>query len=181
MRNAILIALPLLAGCTTGLTPPNAAPGSRSAVSAPPPAAQVPPPLAEPLPGGCGGTAFYKGGMLPVWAQVNAPTFLPFVVAKPGIAVGDLFDYPLRTGNTNKILWYLATPREGRPLTATGHPLGAAAPTAAFGSAAGSGPGEIYPSGPEVPFAGCWRFTLTWQGGARSAEVDLQFQPVGSG
>jgi len=126
---------------------------------------------------GCGATPIYKGGSLPEWATINAPSFLPYVIAAPGIAMGYLFTFPLAAGlNSNtKILWYVATPRGGYPLVAKGHPLGAASPQATFYKAADSGPGEIYPTGPTVPSAGCWHFTLKWQNGDRSAEVDLNF------
>jgi len=128
---------------------------------------------------GCGQTPIYSGGQLPEWATVNAPS-LPYVVARPGGTIlGYLFTRPLRAGNpenpSNKILWYVATPRRGQPLDAEGHPLGADQPTARFTQPANSFPGEIYPSGPTVPTPGCWRFTLTWLGGAQRAEVDLNF------
>jgi len=126
---------------------------------------------------GCGATRIYKGGSLPEWATINAPSFLPYVIATPGIAMGYLFTYPLAAGlNSNtKILWYVATPRGGYPLVAKGHPLGETSPQATFYKADDSGPGEIYPTGPTVPSAGCWHFTLKWRNGDRSAEVDLNF------
>ncbi len=128
---------------------------------------------------GCGTTPIYEGGTLPEWAAVNAPSFLPYVITTPGTAMGYLFTYPLAAGlNANtKILWYVSTPRNGYALEAVGHPLGAESPTASFSKADDSGPGEIYPSGPTVPSAGCWHFTLTWQNGAQHADVDLVFEP----
>jgi hypothetical protein len=127
--------------------------------------------------GSCGATATFKGGALPGWATINAPAGLPYVVAAPGIAVGYLFTYPLMAGSdaSTKILWYVATPRDGFPLNAQGHPLGATTPTAQFSKPADSFPGEIYPSSPTVPSAGCWHFTLTWHGGDEHADVDLLF------
>jgi hypothetical protein len=83
---------------------------------------------------------------------------------------------PSGVNANTKVLWYVATPRGGYPLTAEGHPLGASKPTATFSKAADSFPGEIYPTGPTVPTAGCWHFTLTWQNGAQRAEVDLLFK-----
>jgi len=122
-------------------------------------------------------TEIYKGGVLPDWANVNAPKSLPYVVATPGLAVGYIFSYPMKAGldaNT-KVLWYVATPRGGYPLAAEGHPLGATSPIARFSKAADSFPGEIYPTGPTVPSAGCWHFTLSWQGGDQRADIDLLF------
>ncbi len=136
----------------------------------------VPPPGAEAVEGGCGGTQLYKHGELTGWALVNAPTFLPYAVAAPGTAVGYLFSYPLVAGTGNKILWYVGIPRDGHPLVAQGHPVGASGPVVTFSSLANSGPGEIYPSGPSAPAAGCWHFTLDWGGGQRHAAVDLAFR-----
>jgi hypothetical protein len=96
------------------------------------------------------------------------------VIGTPNIAMGYLFSYPLRAGpNMNKILWYVRLPRNRQSLTAEGHPVGLPTPVARFGKSADSGPGEIYPSGPEVPAPGCWHFTLNWNG--NRAEVDLLF------
>ncbi len=155
-------------------TPPAAAATSPTSVAV----VEVPPQAAERFDGGCGATQVYKSGALPDWATVNAPRFLPYVVARPGVVLGYLFSHPLAAGATarNKILWYVGTPRRGHPLEAEGHPLGALSPTATFSKAADSWPGEIYPTGPTVPSAGCWHFTLTWQGGDQRAEVDLLFQ-----
>ena len=41
---------------------------------------------------------------------------------------------------------------------------------------ANSGPGEIYPSIVEVPFAGCWHVELAW--GPNMDAVDLTCLPV---
>jgi len=165
-----------MAGCSTApsATPAHRATASVTAivpVSSPPAGAQL---VAE----GCGQSPIYSGGQLPEWATVNAPS-LPYVVARPGTILGYLFTRPLRAGSpenpSNKILWYVATPRNGQALDAEGRPLGADQPTARFTQTANSFPGEIYPSGPTVPTPGCWRFTLTWLGGAQRAEVDLSF------
>lgn len=171
MKVAAAIAVLLLAAC-------SGSEASRPASSTPTAAAiKTSPPGSALTDAGCGASPIYKGGTLPDWASVNAPSFLPYVVAMPRIAVGYLFTYPLAAGldaNT-KILWYVATPRDGYALEATGHPLGASSPTAAFSKAADSSPGEIFPTGPTVPSAGCWHFTLTWHNGDQHAEVDLLF------
>jgi hypothetical protein len=96
------------------------------------------------------------------------------VIASPNIAMGYIFSSLTAGPPDNKILWYVRFPREGKPLMAEGHPLGASQPVARFSQPANSGPGEIYPSGPVVPTAGCWHFTLTWNG--NSAAVDLLFR-----
>ena len=132
---------------------------------------------AQVMAGGCGATEVYKGGTLPDWATVNAPRGLPYVIATPGRAVGYVFTYPMKAGPDaqTKILWYVATPRRAMPLEAEGHPLGANSPTAKFSKAADSSPGEIFPTNPTVPIAGCWHFRLTWRGGEDRVEVDLLF------
>ncbi len=81
---------------------------------------------------------------------------------------GFLFGYPLMAGNpqpySDKILWVVATPRDGQPLRLTGHPAGATAPVVSSAWPADSTPGEIYPSEIVVPAPGCWQFTLSWNG-----------------
>lgn len=182
MKVFTVVALIMMVACvgsgqslpaTSSRTP---SPGPISAATSPA-AANVPPPGSERIAGGCGRSDIYKGGRLPDWASVNAPQFALYVVATPGLAIGYLFTYPLTAGaNANtKVLWYVATPRAGSKLIAEGHPLGATEPIARFSKAADSSPGEIYPTGPTVPSAGCWLFTFTWQDGAQRAEVELLF------
>ena len=171
MKVAAAIAVLLLAAC-------SGSEASRPVSSTPTPAAiKTPTPGSALIAAGCGVTPIYKSGTLPDWASVNAPSFLPYVIATPAVAIGYLFTHPLTAGldANNKILWYVATPRDGYPMEATGHPLGASSPAARFSKAADSSPGEIFPTGPTVPSAGCWHFTLTWHNGAQHAEVDLVF------
>jgi len=164
MKGIAVLALALaLAGCTSaGQSAQSSSPGA-SASS----------PAAENVSGGCGQTPIRQGA-IPDWASVNAPKELPYVVATPDIAMGYLFSSLTAGPTDNKILWYVRLPRNGQPLTAEGHPLGASGPLVRFSQPANSGPGEIYPSGPSVPAAGCWHFTLTWDG--NSAQVDLFFK-----
>lgn len=173
MRYMAAVAVGMVLACSSG----GASPKTSASVVTSPVAAQVPPLGSQRLDTGCGTTDVYKGGSLPDWSTVNAPKDLPYVVATPGLAVGYIFTYPLQAGLTanTKVLWYVATPRGGFPLKAQGHPLRASAPTATFSKAADSSPGEIYPSGPTVPSAGCWHFLLTWHRGDEHVEVDLLF------
>ena len=183
MRWAAVATLVLLVACSGGGGSPQArstrtppAPTTTDALAGPG-TVKSPPPGSEILGGGCGANEVYKRGVLPDWANVNAPKFLPYVVAAPGLAVGYLFSFPLTaTPDGNKILWYVGTPRDGFALDATGNPLGATEPIATFSKVADSGPGEIYPSGVTVPVSGCWHFTLTWHGGDQRAAVDLLFK-----
>lgn len=183
MRFGAGITLVLVIACSGGGSSPKASSTqvpthTPTAAASPPAVVDIPPPGSQRIEGGCGKTQIYKGGVLPDWANVNAPKFLPHVVATPGIAVGYLFSYPLTAGLNadTKILWYVGTPRAGSPLVAEGHPLGARGPIARFNKAADSGPGEIYPTGPTVPSPGCWHFMLSWQDAAQRADVDLLFR-----
>jgi len=172
------LAIGLVIGqCESRATPPATPPVVASPTPPASPPAVASPTGAQVLTGGCGTTEIYKGGSLPDWALVNAPQGPPYVIATPGRAVGYLFSYPMKAGldADTKILWYVATPRGAMPLEAQGHPLGAISPTAQFSKAADSGPGEIFPTSPTVPTAGCWHFTLTWRGGEDKVEVDLLF------
>jgi hypothetical protein len=170
VKSVTAIAVFLLASCSVTTTASQPVPSP--AISSSPVPADVPPPGSAFVATGCGKTHIYKGGILPDWALVNAPA-LPYVVADEGTAVGYLFTYPLGLGG--KILWYVGPPRLGSALAAEGHPVGSSEPIARFSKSADSAPGEIYPTGPSVPFSGCWHFVLSWQGGAQRAEVDLSF------
>jgi hypothetical protein len=143
----------------------------------------VPPsPLAHRVSGGCGSTTVYKGGP-PGWLDdavggaANAPTPLPYFSSPSGLIGGFVFGYPLRAGKpdnpTNKILWGVATARNGSALDIEAHPQGAAAPSVTYSFPDDSSPGEIYPSIVDVPSPGCWSFTLHW--GTAQAEVQLAF------
>jgi hypothetical protein len=93
------------------------------------------------------------------------------------MAAGFLFGHPLRAGNpanpSNKILWVVASPRDGMPLRLSGHPIGASAPVVTSTWPANASPGEIYPSIINVPAPGCWHFTLSWKG--HTDAVDLNY------
>jgi hypothetical protein len=97
------------------------------------------------------------------------------VLAERGQVAGFLFGYPLMAGNpqpySDKILWVVASPRDGMPLRLTGHRLGAAGPVVSTALPADSEPGEIYPSEIQVPSPGCWQFTLSWNGHADTVDL----------
>jgi hypothetical protein len=135
---------------------------------------------AKPMSGGCGQTAILQGGVPQslVEATGNNPPGGPYAIAHPAMAAGFIFGYPLHmpgSGITysNKILWVVATPRTG-DLVVDGHPMGASAPTVHYAQAPNSFPGEIYPSGIDVPIAGCWQFTLRWAG--QTADIELEYR-----
>jgi hypothetical protein len=136
-----------------------------------------PQPQAAVVPGGCGKTVIYRGGIpdsLNGAGGRNNPLGLPYAVADPAIAAGFLFSYPLKSGpDGDKILWVVGAPRNGAVLSIDIHPIGGDRPALHFSQAADSSPGEIYPSGVSVPTPGCWSLDLRW--GTHTAEADLEF------
>lgn len=136
--------------------------------------------------GGCGTTRLHHG-LLPGWAQPayssgssggsGAPPW-PFAVADKGTAVAVMFAFPLRAGRptdpANKILWIMRRPRHGLPLTVTARPATGGGPVVRASWSADSGPGEIYPSYVNVPWAGCWHVTLRWA--HHSDSIDLSYR-----
>jgi hypothetical protein len=184
-RGATLAAVAcavLATACTAGHPAPVATaastPAPVSSPSAGPAAPGGPPPVrgAKYTSGGCGATRLLRGAA-PGWASSANPPPLRYALAERGQAAGFLFGYPLMAGNpqpySDKILWVVATPRDGLPLRLTGHPVGAAAPVVSSTWPADSTPGEIYPSEIVVPSPGCWQFTLSWKG--HSDTVDLWY------
>jgi hypothetical protein len=101
----------------------------------------------------------------------SSPQFaanIPYAVSGKSSVVAVLFGYPLRAGvprgRSNKILWIVRYPRKGTPLRIHAAPLAGSAHAVSSLWPADSSPGEIYPSLDNVPDAGCWRFTLRWNG-----------------
>ena len=157
---------------------------SRSATSGSPALSPVVPtssPLASAvaLPGGCGQTQVYRGGM-PAWLRdgiqgLTGMETAPYALAGPTPVAGLLLSYPLKAGAhaPSKILWVMSTPRNGDPLQIRVNPSGAIEPVVTASRPADSGPGEIYPDGVSVPSSGCWHFKLQWATG--NAELDLSY------
>jgi hypothetical protein len=184
-RIASLIAVVsavLLAACTAGHTRPAATaagastPANGRSGQAGLPASPAPVRGATYVSGGCGATPLLKGAA-PDWASSADHPSIRYALGKHGQAAAFVFGYPLMAGNpepySDKILWIVASPRDGMPLRLTGHPLGAAAPVVSSAWPADSAPGEIYPSDMVVPSSGCWQFTLTWNG--HSDTIDLWY------
>lgn len=144
----------ILAGCTSGPAPDNGRPVS---------------PLS-----GCG-SGWAHSGARPAWTDEANPGDLRYVLSAEGNAAGFLFADPPHAGPgaTNKILWVVREPRNQQPLRITATPEGASAPVVHAEFPADSGPGQIYPSGVDLPTPGCWRFTLTW--GVNRATVDVLY------
>ena len=138
-------------------------------------------PLAHRVAGGCGATTAYAGDP-PQWlvdaaCGRGAPSSLPYVSSASGLIGGFIFGYPLRAGApenpTNKILWAVATARNGSPLDIEARRQGSTGPALTFSFPDNAGPGEIYPSIVDVPSPGCWTFTLSW--GTGEGQVQLAY------
>ena len=80
-------------------------------------------------------------------------------------------------GYSNKILWVVGVQRTG-DLAIDGVPLGKTGPVVHYSFPANSSPGEIYPSGVDVPEAGCWAFTLRFAG--QTAQIELAYRLAAS-
>ena len=142
----------------------------------------VPPsPAAHTVSGGCGSTTVYQGSP-PSWlvdaaGGPAAPSTIPYVSSPSGLIGGFIFGYPLRAGTpanrASKVLWAVATTRNGASLEIQGHPQHASTPVLTYRFPDNASPGEIYPSIVEVPSPGCWTFTMSW--GTSQAEVQLSF------
>jgi hypothetical protein len=102
-----------------------------------------------------------------------------YVVGTGDTVMGYLWADPLRAGHpdspSNKILWFVRSPRQGHDLTVRAHPRGAEQPVVSYAFPANSGPGEIYPSAIDVPQPGCWTLDLSW--GRHRDRVDLRYAP----
>jgi hypothetical protein len=124
---------------------PATSPSAQASVAAGPPPVRG----AAYTSGGCGATPLLRG-TAPNWASSANPPPIRYALAERGQVAGYLFGYPLMAGNpqpdSDKVLWVVASPRDGQPLRVTGHPLGAATPVVSSTWSADSAPGEIYPS-----------------------------------
>jgi hypothetical protein len=175
MRRCLALAAALVVGCAA---PPVAFPSpSRTPAETRTEPSATAAPLTFDVPkdaarteGGCGETVVYRGTVSRALATAtgdNVPP-TPYAIARPPIAAGFIFGHPLHVAapgelSTNKVLWVVGTARTG-PLLVEGRPLGKSSPTIAYSFPPNAGPGEIYPSGVDVPEPGCWEFTLRWAG-----------------
>jgi hypothetical protein len=179
LRIAFLFSALIAAGCTG--TPDAAAPASPAAAGSPAAAAPAASRAQEQAPGGCGATPV-RSGALPAWTESAHPPQIPWVMSQEGNLVGVIFAQPLmapgaQTGPQNKILWIVREPRNDSDLVLTMRPVGGGDPITVT-EPAGSGPGEIYPSGVDVPTPGCWQVAAEWDG--HRATLGLSYQPRGN-
>jgi hypothetical protein len=87
------------------------------------------------------------------------------------------FPRPLRAGHprnpTNKVLWIVGAPRQGKPLKIVAHLFGKHRWPVRLSWPANSSPGEIYPSIMDLPVPGCWRLKLAWAGHRATIDVNV--------
>lgn len=172
-RFVLVSALVLLvAGCSAGPTSASRpSPTSGAGAVSPHPGATA-------VAGGCGSTQLLSGGF-PTWLDptvrdLSNMTDVPYAISSNSTAAAFVLAYPLKANVSHaKILWVVATPRQGAPLSIQAHPRSSTAPLVTESVPAGASPGEIYPDGVTIPSAGCWHFTLRWATG--QAELDLLY------
>jgi hypothetical protein len=126
-------------------------------------------------------------GAPPSWtaaAWSDSPGFrVPYALATDEAAAAFFFARKLRAGHpenpSNKVLWIVRFPRNGHPLRITARLGRDPADVVRSTWSAGSDPGEIYPSGIDLPKPGCWHLALAW--GSHRASVDIEIHPAGRG
>ena len=187
MKEALLAAIAMVAAqaCAAATPLPPASPTRQpeAAANTAAPALFVPTAAAKPTDGGCGSTTVFTGGIPDTLVKStgdNAPSGVPYAVAHPATAAGFIFGSPLHVpsgdkgiGYSNKVLWVVGVQRTG-DLVIDGVPLGKSAPAVHYSFPANSSPGEIYPSGVDVPEPGCWAFTLRFAG--QTAQIELEYR-----
>lgn len=113
------------------------------------------------------------------WSDSSPGFRAPYALASGDSAAAFMFSHTLRAGHPtdpgNKILWVVRFPRNGKPLIISARWSADPSMRVRFVQPADSSPGEIYPSGIDLPRPGCWKLTLTW--GEHRASVDLEVQP----
>jgi hypothetical protein len=119
-------------------------------------------------------------GAYPTWAaSARAPGGTPYVLAHEGNLIAVLFAETLLAGPnvtdpSNKILWIAREPRGGSDLRLTLRRADGTGAELTQTEPADSGPGEIYPSGVDVPAPGCWRVRASWNGNTATLELNYQ-------
>jgi hypothetical protein len=123
-------------------------------------------------------------GPPPRWAAPafgdSSPGFrLPYALASGDAAAAFLW-VKLRAGHpdnpSNKVLWVMRFPRRRQPLNVTASQPGSGQPAVHAQWPPDSFPGEIYPSGLDLPRPGCWRLQLAWAG--HRAWLDVEIAPA---
>jgi hypothetical protein len=108
------------------------------------------------------------------WAHFGAPPRGTPHIAAGGRMYGFLFVPRLRSGNPsnprNKILWIVNDGSANRVLTVAAHRTGTT-DTAHLTFRSVDPAGRIYPSYVNLPAAGCWSLSITWNGRTTQAVI----------
>ncbi|HEY1509387.1 MAG TPA: hypothetical protein VGF93_10320 [Solirubrobacteraceae bacterium] len=122
-------------------------------------------------------------GAPPSWSAAawssSSPGFrVPYALASGDTAGAFFFADPIHAGHpenpSNKVLWIVGSRRDGQPLRIVARRTGSSQ-AVRMQFPADSSPGEIYPSGVDLPTAGCWKLSLAW--GAHRASIDVEVAP----
>jgi hypothetical protein len=136
-------------------------------------------------PGRCVPAAIHNGAP-PSWTAAawsdSSPGFrVPYSLASGDAAAAFFFARTLRAGHptnpSNKVLWVVRFPRNGHPLEISARFGRDPSEVVRSSWPADSDPGEIYPSGVDLPKPGCWHLELSW--GSHRASVDVQVHGAG--
>jgi hypothetical protein len=136
------------------------------------------------VPPRCVPAAIHRGAP-PRWTAAawsdSSPDFrVPYALASGDAAAAFFFAPRLRAGHpenpSNKVLWVVRFPRNGHPLQITARLGRDPAEVVRSSWSADSSPGEIYPSGVDLPKPGCWHVALAW--GSHRARLDVQVHPA---
>jgi hypothetical protein len=116
------------------------------------------------------------------WADSSPGFTAPYALASNDTAAAFFFADPLRAGHptnpSNKVLWVVRFPRDGKPLDIIARRPAGSSRVVRIHRPADSGPGEIYPSYVDLPESGCWQLTLAW--GVHRASIDVEIQGAAS-
>jgi hypothetical protein len=116
----------------------------------------------------------------PAWANSSPGLTATYALTSGHLAVAIFFANPLRAGHptnpTNKVLWIVRLPRNGKPLNILARFGADPTQTVRIRRPADSSPGEIYPSYVDLPKPGCWSLTLSW--GTHTTHLNVQVHPL---
>jgi hypothetical protein len=186
MRGRTIVSMAaagLLVAACSSLPPPSPTSSPTSAAS--PSTLRSPQAAASPSPvgGGCGSTQVFAG---PGPDAAIGLADNPWALAAPADAgIVAYFWHPppdvvfasSPSDDGTKVLWVSHEEQSGN-LVIKAHPLGATSPVVTFDVPPASSPAGNYPSGIELPRAGCWHLDLTI--GSAQGAIDLLVAPAPS-
>lgn len=184
MRGQIIVsaaAAGLLVAACASLPPPSPTSSPTSAASSSTLQSLQAGASPSPVRGGCGSTQVFAGPGPDANLGLGDNPWASATPADAGIVA--YFWYPppnivfasRSSEDAPKVLWISHGEQSGH-LVIKAHPLGATSPVATFDVPPASSPAGNYPSGIELPSAGCWHLDLTI--GSAHAAIDLLVAPT---